>query len=236
MDFLLGGSLAALAVSSLAHAFSYLGDDLERNPSVTYAAFKQKAKTGDLILTSNTSLLTLSRVVTQSPWSHCGILYEDPETGTLYEWSAHNPLEEVVNTKGLKGFGGAQLVPLDFLASDYGGFFWRPLKKFGKEERAKLQAVIDALAYQVKFPDVMEFGAFLGGPFAKALNGSSGGLACSHLVALSYMAAGAMVNDRHITQFVPSSFDVEGDAKWLLPVSPHTYMVTGYDTSRLIRL
>jgi hypothetical protein len=236
MDFLLGGSLTALAISGITGAFLFLGDDLERNPSVPWHVFCEKARTGDVILTSNTSVLTVSRVVTRSAWTHCGILYRDEESGSLYEWSAHTAAEGVINERGDTSEGGAQLVPLEFQASSYGGFFWRPMREFRKRERARLSESIKALAHQAEFSDLYELGALLGGPFASAFNGSSGGMLCSHVVALSYMAAGAIANDRHITQFVPDTFGPDGDAAWLLPVSPVAYSVTGCDTGRLIKL
>lgn len=238
MDFLLlGGGVATLAVSGIAHLLSHLGDDLGAMDSVSYHEFAARSRTGDLILTSNPSVLTISRVVTRSGWSHCGILVKDEASGKFFEWSAHSSDEEVLNSRGTRGFGGAQLVPLEYLASDNGTVFWRPVPGMGEREREKLTKAIEALAYQVKFPDGAEFAAFLGGPFSSALNDLGEGMACSQLVALSYMAAGAIASDRNISQFSPSSFSAEeGDAAWLVTPSARAYMLSGFDTSGLLTI
>ena len=234
---LLGAALMAYGFGKVVDRFSYMGDDIVSGgevETVSYAKFVAKARTGDLILTSSTAITSLSRVVTKSIWSHCGIVWKRPEDGVLFEWSSHNDAEGVPNTAG-RPFAGAQLVPLDYLAADNGAIYWRAVE-LDKVQRSDVCAVVDRLKYRVGFSDTPEFLAYFGPVMARLFNGFGSGMACSHLVAATYMAANAMALDRHLTQFTPKTFSESGDAGWLVEVAPRVSMVVGFDTSRMVRL
>jgi len=224
----------AMAVGGLARTITYLGDDLDSSTgpaiSVSYSKFKQRAKSGDLILTSCPT--SVSRVVTKSLWSHCGIIWRDPETDVMYEWSSHMREEGVMNTQGDR-FGGCQLVPLDYLASSNGTVFWRQVR-LDPNQRQKLDDFIGKMKYTVEFSAYPEFLAYFGPVMAKIFNGFGTGMVCSHTVAVTYMAIEAMANDRHLSQYCPETFAPTGDASWLVPISPYVNIVVGFDTSRLI--
>lgn len=234
----LGSSLAMWGIGKIANRMTYMGDDVddgEHALSVSYAKFSKTAKTGDLILTSSTAITSVYRMVSRSIWSHCGIVWKDPKTGVLYEWSSHNPTENVCNTKGIDHFGGTQLVPLSYLASDNGCLFWRRVD-LSKVQQDKLNRYIESTKYRVNFSDPAEFIAMLTPVTAKFLNGFGSGMACCHTVATSYIAADVIALDRHITQFHPASFSDTGDVSWQVPVDDKVRMVVGFDTRDLIDL
>ena len=228
-----GGSLTAVVVGSIAHAYTYINDSYEPE-SVSYKRFVAESNTGDLILTSGTDILTVSRLVTRSMWTHCGILYIDNTTGRRYEWSSHSVREQVANTAGTP-YGGAQLVPLDYLVADNGALYWRKLD-ITDEQRTEIRRVVRTMAYKVDFSSDPEFAAFMGGPFALAFNEFGSGVSCSHLVATTYMAANIITHDRNLTQNIPDSFSDAGDVDWLCTSVSPTKLVMGFDTSRLINL
>ncbi|MDR3541960.1 MAG: hypothetical protein P4L69_13475 [Desulfosporosinus sp.] len=230
---ILGGGLITMAVGGLANMLTYLGDDLETSvPSVSYNEFEKKARTGDLVFTSGPT--SVHRMITKSTWSHSGIIWRDPKTDFIYEWSSHMKWEGVMNTIG-QVHEGSQLVPLDYLASDAGGVFWRQVS-LDRDQRARLNVFVEKSKYKVKFSDLPELLAYLGPVMARIFNGFGNGMACSHLVAATYMAVDALANDRNLSQFSPETLSPSGDASWLVPVSPNVKMVVGYDTSRLISL
>jgi hypothetical protein len=237
-----------LGLAGVYRLFSHMGDDLVTEaPTVAYEELERrrggKGATGDLLLTSNT-LITSSptKIGTRSPWTHCGILYvNEQDNNSLFEWGCHSGREGILNSRGERGFRGAQLVPLPYLMADNGCAFWRPVE-MSREDRQKIKDVVARLDHKIDFVNVAEFGAVLGGPFERAFNGFSPGMACSHLVAATYMAAGVIANDRHITQFLPQTFaatppDDDGAAQWLVDVSPHIYQILGApDGGGLIRV
>jgi len=234
----LSSSLALWGIGKIAGRLTYMGDDVdagEHANSIPYSRFCKLAKTGDLILTSSTAITSVSRMVSRSIWSHCGIVWKDPRTHRLFEWSSHNSSENVCNTEGLANFGGTQLVPLSYLASDNGCLFWRRVE-MSDVQRAKLNTYIENTKYKVNFSDPMEFVAMLTPLTAKLFNGYGSGMACCHTVAASYIAAEVIALDRHITQFTPTSFSDSGDVAWQVPVDDHMNMVVGFDTTDLIRL
>lgn len=231
---MLGGGLMAMAVGGLARGITYLGDDLDSSSgpavSVSYATFQQRAKSGDLLLTSCPT--SISRVVTKSIWSHCGIVWRDPKTDAMYEWSSHMGNEGVMNTRG-ESFAGSQLVPLDYLAADNGTVFWRQVH-LDRGQREKLNLFVEKMQYKIEFSSLPELMAYFGPVAAKIFNGFGTGMVCSHTVAATYMAIEALANDKHLSQYCPETFSPTGDASWLVPVSPHVNIVIGFDTSRLI--
>lgn len=233
---ILGSALVLYGLGKAAHRFTFMGEDIMAGgnvESVSYSTFRERAKTGDLVLTSSTAITSVSRMVTQSIWSHCGVVWQDRD-GSLYEWSSHSEGEGVPNTIG-RPFGGAQLVPLDYLASDNGTIYWRPIG-LNAAQRKCVDKMVDEFKYGVKFSDTPEFLSYFGPIMAKAFNGFGAGMACSHLVATTYIAANAIALDRHITQYTPKTFSDSGDAEWLVEVSERVKMVVGFDTSRLISL
>ena len=234
LSSMLGGSLMAMAVGGIANSITYLGDDLDTSDAlvetVPYSTFLKKARTGDLILTSCPT--SVSRIATKSLWSHCGILWRDPNTNIMYEWSAHMGDEKVMNTSG-KYFDGCQLVPLDYLASDNGAIFWRQVS-LDRQQRQKMDEFVDTIKYTVEFSQLPELLAYMGPTAGKIFNGFGTGMVCSHIVAATYMAVDAIANDRHLSQYSPETFSSTGDASWLVPVSSKANMVVGFDTSRLI--
>lgn len=236
MEHILGGGLLAMAVGGLGKAITYLGDDIDspNGPvsSVSYTEFKRKAKTGDMIFTSCPT--SISRVFTKSMWSHCGMVWRDPETDEIYEWSSHMADEGLPNSSGEK-FGGTQLVPLFHLAADNGTVYWRPIH-LSSAQRKKVYEFVEKTKYKVEFSSYPEFAAYLGRIPAKLFNGFGTGMVCSHTVAATYLFADALALDRHLTQFAPETFSPSGDASWTVPVAPCVSMVVSYDMSELISL
>lgn len=231
-ELVLGGGLAALAAGGLAYALSYSEDDVHvTTDSVNYADFRKQCKTGDLILTSNTSLICLTRAWLHCTWSHCGILVKGTD-GNLYEWSAHASFEGIKNTIDHPQ-GGAQLVSLDQLIADNGGIFWRQVA-LSKAKRKVIAKFVETMAYSVPFSELPQMLSFLGGPLS-LFSDYGIGMVCSHVTAATYLAAEAIALDRNITAYTPQSFSDDGDASWLVPTSP-VKMVLGGDMSRLIKL
>lgn len=225
-----------MAVGGLGKAITYLGDDIDspNGPvsSVSFTEFKKKARTGDMIFTACPT--SVSRVFTKSMWSHCGIVWRDPTTNDIYEWSSHMAGEGLPNTLKAK-FGGAQLVPLYHLAADNGTVYWRPIY-MTKEQRKKVNEYVEKMKYQVEFSAYPELAAYLGPIPAKIFNGFGTGMVCSHIVASTYLYADVLALDRHVTQFAPETFSPSGDASWNVPVCPHVSIVVSFDMSKLISL
>jgi hypothetical protein len=231
------GGLVAALFGGVVYRLSYMGDDLStggHSDSISFSHFKKQAKTGDLILTSGAALTSVSRMVTESIWSHCGMLYIDKETGMFYEWSSHNKDEGVENSMHTP-WNGAQLVPLDYLVSDNGFIHWRPIQ-LEDSQREKIYQIVEKLKYTVGFSQIPEFLAYFGPYMAKLFSGFGTGLVCSHLVALTYISIEALALDRQLSLFAPADFADTGNATWLVPVESRLKMVVGYDTSRLISL
>jgi hypothetical protein len=231
---MLAGSATALVLGGLAHALTYhISDDLiETSETVAFSNFMEEVKTGDLILVSSNSISSVTRFVTRSIWTHCGVVIRGTDE-RLYEWSSHSAREEVPNTLGII-WDGAQITPLEHLASDYGALFWRQLL-LKKWQRMRIAQVVNEMAYRVPFSEKPQFAAYAGGLLGEALKGYGEGLACSHMVATTYMAADAIALDRDLTMYVPDTFSDVGNANWLVPVST-TRMVVGFDTSNLVKL
>lgn len=227
----LGASLTAAVTGLLTYGLSFM-EDFNLPSPIPYQEFIRQSRTGDILLTASTEITSVTRLITRSMYSHCGILYKD-DVGGLYEWSSHAAGEGVMNTSG-KAFGGAQLVPLSYLASDNGTVFWKRVH-LSARQRSKVQEVIRLMAYKTEFSQSPEFLAFLGGLFAKVFNGFGTGMVCSHTVAITYMAAEAISKDRNLTQYYPETFSDEGSVDWLVPTSK-TRMILGCDTTKLINL
>ena len=120
------------------------------------------------------------------------------------------------------------------LASESGTVFWRPALL---EETARniVKEFIEKTAYKIKFSNYIEFFGYWSMALANALDGYGGGMACSHIVAATYLACHAIELTKPLTQYVPNCFSEDGDVRWLVNVGC-TKMVLGYDTSTLIRL
>ena len=233
---LIGGGLVALSLGNLVRLASHWEDDIvEDVDTVSYKDFISCVKTGDLLLTSSTEISSITRAFTDSLWSHCGIAYWafDPDSGTkaLYEWSSHCKEENVLNSRGVFGTGGPQLVPVEFLASMAGAVFWRRVD-MDDAQRQCVQRAVDALAYKVRFSATSEFLVYCG---LSVFDGFGGGMACSHVVASTYGGGGVVDLKSNLSQYTPKSFSETGNAAWTVNVAP-TKMVGGYDATTLIRL
>lgn len=236
---ILSGGIVALGLGGLARWATHLEDSIiEDIQSIPYRDFIKTVKTGDLILTSSTEITSMTRMVTNSLWSHCGIAYwgPDPRTGkrSLYEWSAHSDTEHVLNSKGEFDCSGPQLVPLEFLASLNGSVFWRRVD-MTEEQRAFVDKAVEVMAYKIRFSTLAEFMVYLGKPFSSLCDGMGGGMACPHVVASTYIGSGVIDLDRNLSQYTPKSFSDIGDALWSVNVAP-TKMVVGYDATSLVSL
>jgi len=242
-----------LAAGGIAHALTYISDDIAVMPnsikSVDFENFEASARTGDLLLTSSTAITSVSRIITGSLWSHCGILYIENDTDgfgetvknrqqqqlAMYEWSSHSPSEQVYDRNGARGVNGTQLVPLSYLAADNGTIFWRPLG-LSEDQRRDVAAVARRMYGKIAFSEPLSFAAYIGGPMAHVFNDYGIGMACPHVVASTYAFAGALLLDRPLTQYTPETFSDTGDALWAVDVGK-TRMVTNFDAKRgLIKL
>lgn len=236
-------ALVAASIGHVASRLSYLddgigeGDDVQL--SVPYSEFYQYARDGDLLLTSSTCITSLTRMVTRSLWSHVGIVYRAPlDTGKdlICEWSAHNSSEMITNTSG-RVCGGPQLVPLEHLVAESGTVFWRPALALSEFQRSRVAGIVQQLAYKIRFSSGLEFLAYAGWPFSEIFAGYGGGMNCTHIVAATYAAMGALELDRNLALYTPESLSETGDAQW----RPHDLfgaarMVVGYNATSLIKL
>lgn len=234
MQALISGGLVAFGLGGLLRWTTHFEDDIVENiDDISYRDFVKEVKTGDLILTSSTELTSITRMFTNSLWSHCGIAYWGDD-GKLYEWSAHSETEHVLNSRGEFDCSGAQLVPVEYLAALNGSVFWRRVD-MKESQRSYVKKAIDAIAYKIRFSTLTEFMVYLGSPFAALFDGVGGGMACSHVVAATYIGAGVMDIDRKLSQYTPKSFSDIGDALWKVNTAP-IKMVVGYDATTLVRL
>jgi hypothetical protein len=232
---ILRASLIVAVLGKIAGALTYLDDSMGEGwdvESVPYSQFSAEVKTGDLLLTSSTSVYSINRMMSNSLWSHVGMAYRGDD-GIIYEWSAHNSVEDIDNSKGIN-WGGPQLVPLDHLVAESGTVFWRPVV-LTEDQRSHIGMLVDKFAYKLPFSNYAEFLSYLGWPFSKFFAGYGGGMACPHIVALTYVSIGAIRLDRDISLYTPESLSDTGDAKWNAPVGI-TSMVVGFDATRLVRL
>lgn len=238
-EAIFSGSIIALILGGLSRWVTHMDDTIvEDIQTVPFREFIKTVKTGDLILTSSTELSSMTRMVTNSLWSHCGIAYwnDDPKTGErkLYEWSAHSENEHVLNSRGEFGSSGPQLVSLDFLVGLNGSVFWRRVD-MSDEQRSNVAIAVEAMAYKIRFSSLTEFMVYLGKPFSSIYDGFGGGMACSHVVAATYIGCKVIDLDRNLSQYTPKSFSDIGDALWNVNVAP-IKMVVGYDATSLVRL
>jgi len=97
----------------------------ENTVRVTYTTLKREGQTGDILLFSGNAIFSITEeILTNSPYSHVGMLVRDPENGDLYNWEStrDGSIQEVLTT--MKG-GGPRLVPLKESVLNYqreGGF------------------------------------------------------------------------------------------------------------------
>lgn len=227
-------ALVALALGGLAQWATHYDDSVtEDMNAVTYKDFVASVHTGDLLLTSSTEISSITRMFTNSLWSHCGIAYWEGDR--LYEWSAHNETEGLLNSRSEHGRGGPQLVPLEYLVSAAGSVFWRRVD-MTEEQRGRVGEAVHKLGYSdIGFSMLPEFLVYLGIPFVSLFDGFGGGLACPHVVAATYAGAGCMDLRGPLSTYTPKSFSDVGDALWKVNVAP-TKMVLGYDTTNLINI
>lgn len=220
------------AIQTLTYLDDHIAEGWDVPKSVPYREFAGLVRTGDLILTSSTSITSMTRMFTKSLWSHVGMAYVGGD-GRLFEWSSHNGSENIDNSAGVV-CGGPQLVPMERLAAESGTVFWRPVR-MTDAQRDAVPAVVEKFAYRLRFSDNVEFLSYLGWPFSKIFAGYGGGMACPHIVASTYASVGALMLDRDISLYTPESFSDTGDARWIVPVGI-TSMVMGFDATRLVRL
>ena len=235
MNYIIQGGLALAAMGKIGTAITYLGDDIDSADgpvqSVTFSDFAKNSNTGDLIFTSCPT--SISRIFTKSMWSHCGIVCKKCPGSTIYEWSSHMASEGLPNSYGDRPFNGTQLVPLDRLAAENGAVYWRPVY-MDKSQRNKIKEYIRSAKYKIPFSEYPELAAYLGKIPAKLFNGFGTGMVCSHTVASTYLYAGVLALDRHVSQFSPETFSPSGNAMWNVPICRDIKMVEAYDMNHFI--
>lgn len=233
MAYIMAGlGLAGLFVGKALGALTYLDDTVDFD-SVSYSDFYKHAKTGDLLLFSSTYVTSMTRMWTHSQWSHVGMVYRAPNDNRIYEWSAHNSNEEILNSKG-SSCGGPQLVPLENVVAESGCVYWKPLA-LSAHQRDTVADIIKLYAYKIGFSSNVEFLSYVCKPLSKVFAGYGSGMACPHIVAATLQAMDAIEIDRNISLYIPEHFSDTGDVKWKVGTE-RTKMVVGYDINSLIRL
>ena len=233
--FLFMSGLGTFAIGALMNALAYMDDCIGEGldvKSVPYREFADNVSTGDLIFTSSTSNTSITRMITHSLWSHVGIAYHD-HNGRLYEWSSHNEAEGITNSLGIT-YGGPQLIPMENLVAESGTIFWKQVRLTDAQRRT-VRTTIKQYAYKLGFSSYVEFASYFAKPLASMFSGYKGGMACSHIVATTCAAAGAIEIDKDIAAYTPQCLSDTGDAKWLVPVGT-TKMVVGFDATSLVAL
>lgn len=205
-------------------AFDNIGEGAEVYSS-TFKNFRSKSKTGDLILTSATTLTSVTRFVTTSLYSHVGVIYKK---GTIiYEWSSHSTAEQLGNGSG------TQLNRIEDIIANSGQIFWCPIE-IDEEKARRIEEYIGASLQKMDFPSIFSFISYGKGPFSKLSDEMT--VNCAQLVALTYLAADAIEIDRYIGYYTPSSF-VDGDnVKWRVNRSKKTYVIYGLNGKKKIDL
>lgn len=222
------------ATAYVANKISCYNDDIATSSylkSVRYSDFYREARTGDLLLFSSTSLLSLTRPLTETIWTHVGVLIVS-ENKKFFEWSSHCDNEEIPNTKG-SYFNGTQFVSLDNLVAQNGTFFWCKVSMTDKQRRLVLDFA-NSVAYKYSFSSMIEFAAYFNG-VSKYFSGYGAGLNCAHTVALTYYYAGVIEINKNISLFKPCDFVVDDLSRWLVDVS-YPYMIIGYNFQDMFKI
>lgn len=201
--------------------------------SVNYSEFREAVKTGDILLSSSTELNSVTRWVTGSPWSHCGLAYVDPKDGKIYEWSAHCEEEGLISRKG-GCYGGAQLIEVNQLIATSGSLFWRPIDS-SKSNRRKISRVIEAWD---KTPSCFpSYGEFVIDFMMMGSKSCYGKLVCSQVVAATLASCDVIeLTGKKLHKCVPMDFSEEGNSVSWNRTPSNTRCIVGCDSSQLVDL
>ena len=217
-------------LGALTYVFTHENNDISGISSIPYRRFYEECDTGDLILATNFRSPSYTRIITNSNWSHCGIVLKIK--GRLYEWSSHTSDAKLVNSKGVRSYHGPQIVSLENIVSKYSCIYWRKIN-CNKEQKTKIEEIANTLAYKITYSKTAEFLTWFGNPFKYIFENYGSGMACSHIVAMTYIQVGIISPDRKLSQYIPKDFD--GDVLWKAPILP-IKMVLGFDMKNLIKI
>lgn len=227
-SFLLMNGVGYL-VAYMANKLSNYDDDIINGvtDSVRFCDFKARAKTGDVILISNTQVSSLTRPIKETLWTHAGILIRVGDE--FFEWSCHSDAEEIPNVLNVF-YSGTQYVNLDMLIAQNGTIFWCQID-LTDEQRSKVQKYAQSMAYKYSFSSLIEFASYIDG-LSTYFSDYGSRLNCAQAVALNYVYAGVISIKKHISQIKPGDF-ADGDGiEWLANCQPPR-MLIGYVPSTI---
>ena len=174
-----------------------------------YSEIRNDLKTGDLVLYSGKGAFSqIIKLVTQSRWSHVGMVLQLKEYDFLATWESttESKLKDLVSGKILKG---VQLVPLSARIQEYGGdIVVRQLKnvELGREQIQDLMKLRKELRGRPYEEDKMELlKAAYDGPWGDNEEDLSS-IFCSELVAEAYQRLGLLSQRKPSNEYTPADF------------------------------
>jgi len=217
MDIIILGIISLITACIVIYVYTYFYysvNDREITEIQTYDEFFQTAKSGDLLLFNSMSFGTMySKLLTGLKWSHCGMLYIDPKTKVLYEWSSHREKENFISKTG-KPVDGPQLIELERMVREYGGFTYIPI---GDVDMSKIIEEVYRKLSPLPFNyNIFEILSVFGIQIPRGC-GTGYGITCAQLTALTYIHNGDISNDINIWEYTPDTFydNISNNKLWI---------------------
>jgi hypothetical protein len=229
--------ILACAIKYVIHTYDSIDDKCIKYIT-DYSDFIKNATTGDLIFVSNVEYTSPIRAITGSVWSHCGILYKDPKTNILYEWSSHSKSECYKSNKNGSIYNGVQLIELQKVVVKNGFIGWKRLSLSNVQRKLLIKHIQNTI-YKVPFANKKQLISSITHLNIFNKEECNPGMACSHLLAYVLSNIVAITIDRPINTYIPKDFadDSNSSIKWLTNQTDNQIkMVVGFDMSNFISL
>jgi len=179
---------------------------------IDYQLLRHELKTGDIILTSGTTLFSRAiRWMTKSYWSHVGMIVRADQWDFVLMWESTTGVR-IKDVESTKFNHGVQLVPLSERLKAYDGTFAirqlnRPLSESETQTLSRFRHEVSGRRFDYNMVELLR-AAWDSGIMSDNHEELSS-LFCSELIAETFQALGFLDEDRPSNEYVPSDFSTE---------------------------
>jgi hypothetical protein len=187
--------------------------------TISYKDFIHECDIGDLLfLRSHTALSVGTRLITGSPFTHCGLFFKTP-SGKLMEFGIHSERDFVRKLPIIHRKGHLGLFNLDDLFNVWGNIYWKKLPNLSNPSvKSNIRKIILRLLTRKETPQFANhfealYNFILHTPTYDIeeqdehwLNVPVKTSFCSGIVAMILAAAGAIKLTKHYNMYTPADF------------------------------
>lgn len=177
-----------------------------------YQTLRHELKTGDIVLTSGTSLFSHAiRWMTKSRWSHVGMIVRAEQWDFVLMWESTTGVR-IKDVESAKISHGVQLVPLSERLKAYDGNFAirhlsRPLTENETQTLSRFRHEVSGRTFDYNMVEL--FRAAWDSGIMSDNHEDLSCLFCSELIAETFQALGFLDENRPSNEYVPSDFSTE---------------------------